>query len=93
MTTRDKYVSQLKGRLDQWNAEATRWEAQARAAKAHQLDAYRLRRDEALYNLKLMENASASAWQDFSKGCDDAWHRLSEAYGEARKHFEKTTVP
>jgi hypothetical protein len=88
---RDEYVQKLKNRLDQWNADAARWEKQAEAVKAKQLELFRLRRDEAMYNLKLLENASAAAWKDFSVGCDAAWDSLRDAYGEARKHFEKTT--
>lgn len=88
---RDEYVQKLKARLDQWNAEADRWEKHAGEVRAKQVELFRLRRDEALYNLKLLEGASASAWKDFSAGCDAAWASLHEAYGEARKHFEKTT--
>jgi hypothetical protein len=89
--TRDQYVSKLKASLDQWNAEAARWEKDAETLKAKKLEIFRLRRDEAMYNLKLLENASSAAWKDFSVGCDAAWASLQEAYGEARKHFEKTT--
>ena len=89
--TRDEYVAKLKSRLDQWNTDAARWEDKAQAVKAKQAELFRLRRDEALYNLKLLENASASAWKDFSAGCDAAWDNLQQAYGEARKHFERTT--
>ena len=88
---RDEYVQKLKDRLDQRNAEATRWEKEGHAIKARQLELFRLRRDEAMYNLRLLENASAAAWKDFSVGCDAAWASLNEAYGEARKHFEKTS--
>ena len=88
---RDEYVQKLKTRLDQWNAETDRWEKQAGEVRAKQMELFRLRRDEAMYNLKLLENASASAWKDFSAGCDAAWASLQDAYGEARKHFEKTT--
>jgi hypothetical protein len=89
MKSRDEYVKQLKARLDQWNVEATKWEAQANMAKAKQLETFRLQRDEALYKLKLLENASASAWQDFAKGADAAWDSLQEAAAKARTHFEK----
>jgi hypothetical protein len=93
MKTRDEYVAKLKTRLDQWNAEAARWEAQAKATKERQLEAYNLRRDEALYQLKLLENASASAWQEMSKGADAAWERLQDAASKARTHFEKSSAP
>jgi len=90
MKTRDEYVAKLKTRLDQWNAEAARWEAQAKATKEKQLEAYNLRRDEALYQLKLLENASASAWQEMAKGADAAWDQLQQAAATARSYFEKS---
>jgi lipid II:glycine glycyltransferase (peptidoglycan interpeptide bridge formation enzyme) len=67
MKTRDEYVAKLKTRLDQWNAEAARWEAQAKATKEKQLEAFNQRRDEALYQLKLLEGAAASARTYFEK--------------------------
>ena len=88
---RDEYVKKLKSRLDQWNAEAARWEKRADKIKGKQLEQFQLRRDEAMYNLKLLENASAAAWNDFSAGCDAAWINLQDAYADARRHFEKTT--
>jgi hypothetical protein len=88
MTTRDEYVKKLKTRLDQWNAEAKRWEADATAMKEKQMEGFALRRDEALYQLKLLENASAEAWKDIVKGTDAAWERLQEATTAARAHFK-----
>jgi hypothetical protein len=93
MTTRDDYVKKFKARLDQWNTDAARWEAQANVTKAKQLEAFRSRRDEALYNLKLVEDASASAWKDLTKGADAAWDRVQAAFGDARKHFDKAKSP
>jgi hypothetical protein len=88
---RDEYVQKLKDRLDRLNNDVGRWETEAGTLKAKQLEAYRLRRDEALYNLKLLEGASAAAWKEFSAGCETAWANVQAAYTEAHKHFEKTT--
>ncbi len=88
--TRDEYIARLKKNLDQWNADAASWETKARTMKSKQMESFDLRRNEAMYNLKLLENASAAAWKEFSAGCDKAWDNLHEAYGDARKHFEKT---
>lgn len=87
---RDEYVAKLKVRLDQWNADASRWESQARDIKAKQMESFEQRRNEAMYNLKLLENASTAAWNDFASGCDSAWDNLQAAYVDARRHFEKT---
>jgi lipid II:glycine glycyltransferase (peptidoglycan interpeptide bridge formation enzyme) len=94
--TRDEYVQKMKQQLDQWNAEAAKWEAKAKEAQASmkaeyekQLNQLHSRRDEAMYQLKLLQNASASAWQDMMKGSDQALKSMQEAFIRARTHFEK----
>ena len=54
-----------------------------------QLKLLNSRRDEAMYQLKLMQNASADAWQDMMKGTDGALKSMQEAFNQARSHFEK----
>jgi hypothetical protein len=90
MKTRDQYVAKLKGRLDLWNARIAQFEKSAGAAQSQQLKEYRAQRERALYNLKLLENASTAAWQDLAKGADEAWSRIQAAFDDARNHFEKT---
>ena len=97
MTTRDEYVAKLKKQLDQWNADMAVWESKAKAAQAQaksryerELEQLRAQREKALYNLRLIESASASAWSDMTRGADEAWDRMREAIAKARKHFEKT---
>jgi hypothetical protein len=96
MTDREAYVQKLKAQLDQWNAEAAKWEAKAKQAQAHmkaeydrQLANVHSRRDEAMYQMKLLQNASADAWMDMTRGADEAWKNMHEAFGKARSHFEK----
>jgi lipid II:glycine glycyltransferase (peptidoglycan interpeptide bridge formation enzyme) len=96
MMNREEYVQKLKSQLDQWNAEATKWEAKAKAAQStmkaeyeKQLAAVNSRRDEALYQMKLLQNASHDAWQDMMRGTDEAWKNMHEAFNKARSHFEK----
>lgn len=93
---RDEYVQKLKQQLDEWNGEAAKWEAKTREAQAtmkaeaeKQLAALNSRRDEALYQMKLLQNASADAWRDMASGADRAWKDLQEAIDRARSHFEK----
>ena len=97
-TTRDEYVARLKKQLDAWNVEIDRWEkrmnSQRRELDARyrvQIERVRSKRESALYNLRLLEGASASAWMDLRSGMDDAWDRLREAVQEARAHFERAT--
>lgn len=96
MTTRDEYVAKLKDQLDRWNAEMARWDAKARDAQADakqqyakQLENLRAQREKALYNLKLLQGASATAWGELAQGADQAWERMREAIEQARTHFEK----
>jgi hypothetical protein len=96
MMNREEYVQKLKTQLDQWNAEAGKWEQKAEQAQSHvkaeyekQLAAVHSRRDEALYQLKLMQNPSQDAWQDMMKGADAAWKNMQDAFDKARSHFDK----
>ncbi|MEW6690552.1 MAG: hypothetical protein AB1452_15860 [Pseudomonadota bacterium] len=96
MMSREEYVQKLKSQLDQWNAEAAKWEAKAKSAQdelkteyERQLEAFRSRRDEALYQMKLLQGASADAWAEMMKGADDAWKRMQEAFDQARSKFGK----
>ncbi len=93
---RDEYVQKLKSQLDQWNAEARKWEAKAQETQAtvqqeaeKQLNALNSRRDEAMYQLKLLQNASTDAWQDMMRGADQAWKNMHEAFSRAKSHFDK----
>ena len=96
MMNRDEYVQKLKTQLDQWNAEAEKWEAKAKEAQSHmkaeyekQLATINSRRDEALYQMKRVQNASHDAWQDMMRGADEAWKNMQQAFDKARSHFEK----
>lgn len=96
MRTREAYVAQLKNSLDAWNEDVTRWEAQARSAKADMKKRYErmlqdvhARREEAQYQLKLLQAASASAWSELERGTDTAWESLRKSVEQARTHFEK----
>jgi len=96
MMNRDEYVKKLKDQIDQWNVESKKWEAKAQTAQAgmkaeyeKQLNSLNSRRDEAMYQLKLLQGASAGAWEDMMKGADQAWKNMHEAVSKARSHFEK----
>ena len=96
MKTRDEYVAKLKEQLDQWNVDVDKWEAQAKSAKQalkerseKELAVLKAQRELAMYNLKLLEGASANAFTELRKGADDAWKRMQTALADARTHFEK----
>ena len=96
MSSREEYVQKLKAQLDQWNAEVAKWEEKTRAAQTDmkaeyekQLESFRSRRDEAMYQLHQVQVASTEAWMDMMKGADAAWKAMGEAFANARSHFEK----
>jgi hypothetical protein len=96
MTTRDAYVARLKKQLDAWNEDMARWEGKAKDAQAdaterykRELDVLNAQRELARYNLRLLEDASASAWTELRNGADEAWERMRAAAGAASTYFEK----
>jgi len=93
---RDEYIAKLKSQIDQWNAEAAKWEAKAKQAQAgaqaeyaRQLEQYRARRDAAMGELKRVQSASADAWKDMMQGADAAFKSMREAFEKARREFGK----
>ena len=96
MMNREEYVAKLKGQLDQWNAEAAKWEAKAKDAQAgmqaeyaRQLEQFHKRRDEALAELRRVQGASADAWSEMMRGADAAFRSMQEAFDRARSKFDK----
>jgi hypothetical protein len=51
------------------------------------MESLRQQRDQAAYQLKLMQSASGDAWQDMVRGADEAWARMREAFEKAGSHF------
>jgi hypothetical protein len=93
---RDEYVQKLKSQIDQWNAEASKWEAKAKQARAgmqaeysRQLEQFRARRDAALAELGRLQNASADAWKEMMQGADAALKSMRDAFEKARQQFSK----
>ena len=93
---KDEYVEKLKSQLDQWNAETSRWEEKARVATTEMKAEYEkhlatlaARREEAMYQMKLLQGASTEAWKDMMQGADAAWGQMQDAFTKARSHFER----
>jgi hypothetical protein len=82
---RDDYVAKLKAQIDEWNAQAAKWEA----GSAKQLEQFRAQRDAALAEVRRVQNASADAWRDMIRGADSALKSVQEAFDKARKQFDK----
>ena len=96
MISRDEYVNKLKAQIDKWNAEMAKWQAQAQnASKEHteryakQLEQFRGKRDEAMAELRRLQQASTEAWTEMMKGAENAMKSWQEAFEKARRNFEK----
>jgi hypothetical protein len=96
MKNRDEYVAKMKSQLDEWNAEAGKWEAKAKIAQASmkteyekQLEQFHQRRDEALVRLREVQAASADAWSEMMRGADTAFKSMQESFERARSKFDK----
>lgn len=96
MTTRDEYVTNLKSQLDHWNEDMAKWERQAKEARAEarqryekDLAALKAQREKAMYQLKLLQGASATAWTEVARGADEAWNAFRKSLDTARTQFEK----
>ena len=94
MTTRDDYIQKMKAELDRWNEQIGKWEAKATEAQAsargeydRQLQTLRQQRDQALYQLNLLQSAAGNAWVDLARGADAAWDTLRESVEKAATHF------
>jgi len=95
MTTRDVFVENMKKQLDTWNAEITKFQAQADAAQAdakarlqEQLDEMHEQREKAVATLNEMQHAGEEAWDEMRKGSEDAWSALTEAFKRAQSKFD-----
>jgi heme oxygenase len=89
---RDEYVQKLKAQIDQWNAQMAQWDKASDEVKnkyLQQLDEARVRRDEALAEMKRLQNASAEAWAQVLQGAGTAFAAMQGAFEKARKGFEK----
>jgi hypothetical protein len=94
MSKRDDYVDTLKVQLDQWNEDIAKWEAKAHQAQAEarteydkRLDALRQQREQAMYQMRLLQAAAGDAWMDLMRGTDEAWARMREGIEKASTHF------
>jgi lipid II:glycine glycyltransferase (peptidoglycan interpeptide bridge formation enzyme) len=96
MMNRDEYVQKLKTQIENWNAEAARWEEKARKAQAgmkaeyeRQLENFRKKSDEAMVELRRLQSASGDAWVEMMRGMEASAKSMQEAFERARRSFDK----
>ena len=94
--TQDEYVAKLKAQIDQWNAQVKDWEAKAAQAQDRLREQYlknlgevAAQRERVLVELRRVQAASLSAWQDMMRGADQAWKSMHDAFERARSEFNK----
>ena len=96
MIDRDEYVQKLKSQIDHCNSEAARWEEKVKKAQSgmkaeyeRQLEQFRARREEAMTELRRLQNASTDAWTEMMRGVDASVKSMQEAFERARRSFDK----
>ena len=96
MTEREEYINKLKSRMDAWNAGMQKWEEKSRQATADahaqaeaQIEIYRRQRDDAMAQMKKLQDATGDAWKELMKGTEEAWTKMREAYEKASSQFYK----
>jgi hypothetical protein len=96
MSEKDDYVNRMNSQLDAWNKQFQEWQEKTKQAQAgqkaeyeRQLEMFRLRRDEAMEQLRKVQSASGDAWLELMKGSDQAWNSMREAYEKASERFYK----
>ncbi|MGD9098220.1 MAG: hypothetical protein PVF97_09045 [Desulfobacterales bacterium] len=94
-TTRDAYVQKVKAKLDEWNAEIDRLEAQARQKEAdaqtslqEQIDQVKAKRRAAEEKLDDVRQAGGDAWEDLKSGVELAAEAVGDALRSARSRFQ-----
>jgi hypothetical protein len=96
MSKRDEYVEKMKSQLDTWNTALAKWEAKAKEAQTEmrpeyekqRAEFYRLR-DQGSERMKQLQSAAGDAWMDLTRGADEAWAKMREAFEKAHSHFKK----
>lgn len=96
MSTKDAYERQLRAKLDEWNAEIAKMEAQARQANAESQLEFEKQKTIlqenmkiANENLKKLAAASEGAWAEIKQGMDKAFVDMSSAFQAAVDKFKK----
>ena len=96
MINRDEYVQKLKGQIDRWNAEAAQWQEKMKHAQGgmkaeyeRQLENFRQKSQDAMAELRRLQNASADAWTEMMRGVDASVKSMQEAFERARRNFDK----
>ena len=93
--TRDAFVKKMKAKMDEWNAEIDKLEAQSRQKEADLQTDYEKRiaelkrkRQEVRQQLEKLQQSGESAWEDLKSGVELAAVALGDALKSARARFQ-----
>ncbi len=89
---RDAYVEKMKAKIDEWNADIAKFEAQAKDAQADmrlkyekQIAEMKTQRDAFEEKLREARDTNQKAWEDIRSGMEKAWTDISDAFSAAMK--------
>lgn len=92
MTTRDAYVEKAKAKLDEWNAEIDKLQAQSKQASAdaeikwrENMKTLQQQRDVAARKLEALKSSSEQAWEDLKSGFEAACRDMSDSVRHAKE--------
>jgi len=92
---REAYVQKMKAKLDEWNADIDKLEAQTSKVQADaklryqkQLSELKSNRDAAAKKLRELQDASVDAWEAMRRGTEAAWADMAKAFREAAERFK-----
>lgn len=92
---KESYQKKLQAELDQWSADIDKLKAKANKAESdikleyyEQVEALRVKQEEAKEKLSELKAASDDAWEDLKAGTESAWHALGNAVKNASSRFK-----
>jgi uncharacterized coiled-coil DUF342 family protein len=95
MSNRDEYVSRMKAKLEEWNADidqlsvkASEVSADLKSEYAEQIEVLKAKQAAALQKIEELQQAGGSAWEDLKTGLDLAWTAVGEAIDSAKSRFK-----
>ncbi len=94
METRDQYVNDLKKKLDEWNEQISKTEAQmnqasdeAKARYAKQVEEMKAHADDAQKRMHELIQSSAAEWEKMRPQFEAAWGDIAAGFGRAWSRF------
>jgi len=90
MNSRERYVETLKSKLDQWNAQISKAEAEmqasaheTRASYSEQIAKMKKHRGDAEAKMREAMQKSADDWENFRKDFEGAWSEIADGFTRA----------